>query len=177
MRTKIVILFALLGLASAMLAGIYLPFRGWEPLKQNSSDIAIMRCIRTQKQISYRDGMTMWEVEVVLALKGATNAGACRLTSLYRPRQDEYYLVFSNFDEGVYHAVEEYRIVPLGASFSTNMLIGKSLDEQIQHALQHRLNNLNREMEQVKQEMKRVEEGLERSEAHAPTKAPNVPNK
>ena len=48
----------------------------------------------------------------------------------------ESYLVIGSHETGretgVYEALEEYRIIPLGSDFSTNSIAGKPLDEQLQ---------------------------------------------
>jgi len=62
--------------------------------------------------------------------------------------------------EGLYHATEQYRIVPLGTSFPTGLLAGKGFDEQIRALLQYRVDMLKREMEEAQEEKARLEEGL-----------------
>jgi hypothetical protein len=116
------------------------------------------------------DNLLASDIDVVSVLKGETNWGSVpipppamgsgNLVSQYWPRQNEYYLVFAIFHDGEYQATEPYRVVPLGIRFSTNLLAGKSLDQQIKFCLQWRLDNLNRDLGQMQEEKKRLESGL-----------------
>lgn len=152
----------LLMTACAVIATPYLPFRSWDEVKRRSPDIVIARCAKTPDQATIKDAVFESEVEIECVLKGTTNLRPATVDSSYRLRQGEHYLIFSIFSDGVYQTAEEYRIIPLGHYFSTNVLTGKLLDEQIQFLLQYRLNNLNRELQQGQEEKKRLEEGLKK---------------
>jgi hypothetical protein len=75
-------------------------------------------------------------------------------------RQDENYLIIGHYDSGIYRAHEEYHVIPLGVNFSTNLIAGKPLDEQIQILFKRRLDNLNRQIKEEQEEKQRLEEGL-----------------
>jgi hypothetical protein len=68
----------------------------------------------------------------------------------------------SNEHYRAYNATETYRVVPLGRYFLTNGLTGKTLDEQIQFVLRHRLEELKRELKDGAEEEKRLEETLKK---------------
>jgi hypothetical protein len=161
--------FALLAAVATAVAVFTSRFSNWDSLKRTSPDIIIARCTKTPNAFEVEGNVTrignphgLWqaEIEVVCALAGRTNLGPAHLTSFYRPRQGEEYLVFAKYEEGFYYAIERYRIVPLGMSFPTNMLAGKSFDDQVRALLQYRVDMLNAEMQQAQEEKKRLEEGL-----------------
>jgi hypothetical protein len=105
-------------------------------------------------------GLIDSDIRIMSVLKGTTNSGNVRLNSKYWPRQGEYYLIFAQFHDGFYTAVETYRIVPLGPIFVTNILAGKSLDEQIETAFELSADYLNRQIRQEQEQKKRLEEGV-----------------
>jgi len=158
---KTTIFVTVLATSVVALAAAYLPFRGWSWTEEKSSDIVIVRCMKTPSRDNYRGGIRS-DIGIEFVLKGRTNLGPAHLSSFYWPRQGEYYLIFSVFDEEVYHATEEFRIIPLGVDFSTNSIVGKPLDEQIRILFERRLWQLNRELEQGQEEKKRLEGGLKK---------------
>jgi len=145
------------------------PFQGWGWLEENSQDIIIARCSETPPQ-HYRDDLAYSKIKVTTVLKGTNSLGAALLLSQFQPLQREDYLIFADFHDGSYYAVEKYRVVPLGLnlaavtteSFNTNMIAGKSLDEQIQTLLKLRLNELNRQMQEEQEEKDRLEEAVQK---------------
>lgn len=167
----IILYFALFGIASIATAVVIMPFRGWERLAQKSSDVIVVRCSKTPDPLApdkdgvsleIIDGIVDSDMEIVSILKGGTNSGNVRVSSEYWPRQRECYLIFADFHDGYYQAVESYRVVPLGINFPTNLLTGKSLEEQIRTALKYRLDNLDRKMKEEMEEKQRLEEGLKK---------------
>ncbi len=170
MNRKALILLNLVVLAavSTTVAYIVQPFPGWNVLTDTSSGIIIARCSKTPDpyNVTYKgmlvdpDDLIDSEIEVVSVLKGDTKPGSGHLRSEYWPRQGEYYAVFSLNQADIYQASESYRIVPLGIRFPTNMLAGRTLNEQIRALLQYRLDQLNRDVEKAQDEKKRLEEGL-----------------
>ena len=171
---SISLLFAIVLTAKAVIES---SFSSWGFLIQNSPDIIIAHCTRTpnpdRDQGSGPTGTLVYsDIDVISNLKGATNwgtgslempkIGASRLISDFWTRQGEYYLVFSVFHDGEYQASENYRVVPLGLTFYTNSLSGKTLDEQIQALFQRRLNDLDRQMKQGREEKQRLEEGIKK---------------
>ena len=109
-----------------------------------------------------RDRLIDSDMQIVSVLKGGLTNGPIVLRSRFWPRQSENYLVFGHFSDGIYHAYEDYRVVPLGVGFSTNELAGKSLDQQIKLMLEYRFNDLNSELERGQKEKQRLEEGLKK---------------
>lgn len=165
-----------IGIGSLIAVVVY-PFSNWDLLIQKSPDIIVARCSRTPDP--YRDhgagptgSLFATDIEVISILKRSTNwgaelleppsIGASRLSSEFYPRQGEFYLIFSIFYDHEYQASESYRVVPLGLTFSTNSLSGKSLDEQIHALLQRRLNNLERQMKNEQEEKQRLEEAFKK---------------
>jgi hypothetical protein len=156
-------------------AEVTISFPGWDTLIQSTPDIIVARCNRTPDP--YKDhgsGPTGpvidSSIEIVSILKGETNwggaqplkapvLGSARMSSEYSPFQGEYYLIFSVYYNGYYQAMEKYRVIPIGLSFTTNDLGGKTLDEQIQMLLQRRLNTITNETDS-REEINRLQEGL-----------------
>jgi len=129
--------------------------------------------------IGQMGGVTLSDVKMVTMLKAETGSSAAlssfpngmaetlkagsslTLWSRYRPCQgDEYLLFATRFEDTNCDALDLYRVVPLGHSFDTNWLGGKSLGDQIKFMLQYRLNNLNQELQKGEEEKKRLEQGL-----------------
>jgi hypothetical protein len=110
----------------------------------------------------FPDGLINTRIEPVIAIKGVMRPGASNLKSGFLPAQGDYYLIFSEYRDGRYQAGEHYRIVPLGASFSTNSIVGKPSNEQILILLQRRLNDLNRQMKQEQEEKERLEQAFQK---------------
>jgi hypothetical protein len=113
--------------------------------------------------VSWWDGVITSDIDVVTVLKGSTKAGPSRLVSTYRlPQQGSNYLLFANYHDGFYQALEEYCVVPLGTSFPSNALTGKTLDEQVDILVRHRLAQLAAAGEKRPDEKQRLEEELRR---------------
>jgi hypothetical protein len=168
MQTRFLIATALLCCAMGSMAYVIFPFSGWPWLKAKSRDIIVARCNATPEiepvgpdgvALNLR-GLIKSDIQILSVLKGTTNSGTAQLLSKYWPRQRDCYLIFANYSDGVYQATEEYRIIPLGLNFSTNLIAGKPLDEQIRAVLRYRLDMLGRQIEQAQEEKKRLEEGL-----------------
>lgn len=152
-------------------------FPGWDNLIENSPDIIVVRCSQTPDFYKdHGDGPTgalyNSKIEIISVLKGATNSGpealkmpelgsGC-LSSMYVPRQGEYYLIFSIFNYDKFQASENYRIVPLGLNYSMKNLGDKSLNQQINFLLQWRLDRLNLQMQQDQAEKDRLEQALQK---------------
>jgi hypothetical protein len=106
----------------------------------------------------WKDGVITSDIEVVFVLQGTTKPGPSHLVSTYRlPHQGDYYLIFADYYNGHYQALEDYRVVPLGYNFESDRLTGKTLDEQIDILVRDRLDQLNN----VSEEKKRLEEELD----------------
>ena len=170
MKLKLSILNVLLYfMAVAVLAVPTQVFKSFRELTQESPIIIIVHCVETPnmtavenngvlKEASY--GSIKSDVDITSVLKGLARPEKSILISECALRQGEYYLVFGNPFNAYCQAVEQYRIIPLGLDFSTNMIAGKTLDEQIQVLLQRRLSNLNRQMKDEQEEKQRLQEGL-----------------
>lgn len=72
--------------------------------------------------------------------------------------------MFANYENGRlfngYIVSQDYQVVPLNHNFNTNMLAGKTPEQQIQWILDNRLRDLNDELAKGNEEKKRLEEGL-----------------
>lgn len=155
------VLFVSLVLATAVMAVKTLPFPGWGDVQETSSDIIIARCLKTTESPSGGfQGLIDSDINIIMVLKGKTNQAIVNLRSLYWPRPNVQYAIFSKFHDGVYDAIEPYRIIPLGTYFPTNMLTGKNLNEQITAIFKWRLVQLKREIEQNAEEKQQLEAGL-----------------
>ena len=165
---KIIAIVFLLIFGVGVMAYPMLGFPGWNLLKQQSSDIVIVRCTATPDPFNLRyngmrvefRGLMNSKIEMVSVLKGATNSGARQMTTSYWPRQGEYYLLFANYRDGFYDAGEAYRVVPLGPHFLTNGLAGKSLDQQVDMLFHRRVDDLNAEMKKAQAEKHRLEQAF-----------------
>jgi hypothetical protein len=159
----IALLLATISSAFAVILG---PFTSWDDLTRKSPDIIIARCTATPEPAFIADGLIWSDIEVTSVLKGDTKPGKARMVSQYWPHQGERFLMFSIYQSNghyqAYNAPETYRIVPLDRYFTTNGLSGKTLNEQIQFMLQHRLEALNRELQDGADEKKRLEEGVKK---------------
>ncbi len=144
------------------------PFSGWAWLREKSQDIIIGRCTATPDpdnsskggSTELPRGLIKSDIQIISILKGTTNSGTVEVDSQFRPRQGEYYLIFATYNFGYYQALEKYRIVPLGISFLTNYVSGKTLDEQVRSLLRYRVEMLDQQMAEAQEEKKRLEEGL-----------------
>jgi hypothetical protein len=142
-------------------------FKTWSDLTEQSPDILIAQCVstlgdtKTKRPVAVIDGVIHSEIEVVCVLKGSTKPGPTRMASRYWPFQGEKFLLFANYENNQffsgYNAVEEYRVISLNRYFQTNVLSGKTLNEQIQLILTNRLNDLNGELARGQEEKRRLE--------------------
>jgi len=96
----------------------------------------------------------------MLKIKGTNNVSPIRLKTDHEMFPGKKYLVLGYCDDGVFTAYEEYRIVPLDKFFSTDLIAGKPIDEQVKIFLQRRLDNLKLEIQNNEKEKQRLEEGL-----------------
>lgn len=146
-------------------------FKTWEHMTEYSADIVIARCVQTPEistpgntpnLVVRTDDVIESNAEIITVLKGKTKLGLSRLASWYSTHQGEYYLVFANYRDGFYQAIENYRVIPIGTQFSTNDLTGKTLDNQIRMLLKLRLDNLNKQIREEQAEKKRLEEAFKK---------------
>lgn len=158
------IVLTVLLITVSIMARIIVPFPGWDRLKTEAPNIIIARCGKptppTPDVIIMNAPTSDSAIEVVSVLKGINNASSSRLLTDHGLRQDENYLIIGHYDSGIYRAHEEYHVIPLGVNFSTNLIAGKPLDEQIQILFKRRLDNLNRQIKEEQEEKQRLEEGL-----------------
>ena len=173
MRTPMKIyltIIALLATTSLGLALLVDDFTSWGDLTERSSDLVIARCIATQDGLSPKPAISFAnvigsDIEIISILKGDTKPSLSHMTSLYQPYRGEVFLLFANHysDQSnlIYRATEAYRIVPLKGFFQTNLLAnllaGKTLKEQVQLVLAHRLKDLNQELAKNNEEKERIE--------------------
>jgi hypothetical protein len=168
MKKYTIAAFSLL-VAMTALARIFGPFTGWNDLIDRSPDIVIARCTSTldlskPSFVVIQDDWIPSEIEVLSVLKGKTKPGPAHLMSTYWPHPGEQFLLFGNYSEHPgftnYSVNEDYRVIPLGHYFQTNMIPGTNLQGIVRWAQQRRLDDLNQELEKGQAEKKRLEEGL-----------------
>jgi len=153
--------FFFLSMALTTTAVIIREFSGWENLRTKSPDIIIARCSRTPNANEMQeDGVLFSELEIEFALKGRTNLGSAKLLSQFWPRQGEHYLIFAQFHDVIYQAIEPYRVVPIGMYLATNSVKDKKLEELVPMLLRYRLDNLNIQLKQLQEEKSRLEQGV-----------------
>jgi hypothetical protein len=158
--------------APLMLAFPYTPFTDWGDVTKHSPSIIIARCIKpavrdqvTNGYVIVKGSVGESEIELVSVLKGTNTLPGTKaaLSSERWPHQGESYLIFAAYYDGTTcQAIEEYRVVPLGSYFETNMVTGRTLDEQIKSLLQLRLGVLNWQAKQMETEKQRLEEFLKK---------------
>jgi hypothetical protein len=137
------------------------PFQGWDRLEKESTDIDIVNCGKPTPPYPTINGPASdFSTGVLAVLKGDTNVSSARLWSDYKLQQGENYLIFGYYDSGIYQAFETYRVIPLGKDFSTSLIVGKSLDDQIRILFKLRIDHLNQQMKEEQEEKQRLEEGL-----------------
>lgn len=165
----------ILGLAATIaLAMRLIPFTSWGDLIDNSPEICIARCTATLDFISasnkptvFMDNIVGSDIEVVSVLKGVSEPGSSHLLSQYWPYRGEYFLMFANYQKDQfnagYTAIQSYRIVPLDHNFKTNLLEGKTLNEQVQFILSRRLGVLKDELNRDNEEEKNIESYLSKT--------------
>ena len=71
------------------------------------------------------------QVEVLSVLKGTNHPTVARLLTDHELQPRQGYLVFGNFDNGIYNAWEDYDVVPLGTKIRLDSLKDKTLDQQL----------------------------------------------
>ena len=157
--------------ASVVTGFVTVHFPGWSAMPEISPSIVIVRCTSSGVQRWVSNGVVnvMWDgivrsdVELVSVLKGESMPPGTKgtLYSQHWGDQGKLYLVYASYYDGSRcDAFDDYRVVPLGHNCPTNMLDGKSLDEQIKVLLKYRLDSLNRELEHGQVEKKRLEEAF-----------------
>jgi hypothetical protein len=146
-------------------------FPGWPVLTQGSPEIVVARCTDTSDHIATKkgdlkadpEGIFESQIEVLFVMKGNGRPGSAKLWTMRGLRPGEEYAIFcGHLDNGIYQAMEDYRQIPLGSRFPTELLASKSLNEQVQTILQYRYRELNRELERALEEKRRLEEGIKR---------------
>ena len=165
MKNKIIV-FLLLLIPICTIARIVVPFQGWGRLKDTSPYIAIVQCGKptplVPNELTIGGPKSDSEIQVVFFLKGTNSLNSARLQTDRQLWQGEYYLVFGYYEDGIYKAYEQYRTIHLGSDFSTNLIVGKSLDDQLQVLFKHSLFNLNRQLKEEQEEKQHLEEGIEK---------------
>jgi len=162
MKIKSTIVFFLL-LTFVSAARLIPQFTNWHNVEASSSDIVVVKCDNVMPPEPTINGPASdFSVEVLTVLKGTTNTASARLWTDYKLHKGEIYLVFGRFENGIYLAFEEYRVIPLGEKFSTSLITNKPLEEQIRTLFKVRIDRLNDQMQSARAEKERLEEGLTR---------------
>ena len=168
MKTNIVCA-AVLATSLSALALPIADFTSWDDIIGRSPDIIIAKCIATQDMLPQKPTILFGnvcnsDIEVMSVLKGDTTTGSSHLLSSYNPYRGEIFIAFGSYStygtNGAYCATEDYRVVPLRRLFTTNVLSGKTVKEQVQLILASRLNDLNEEMERDNVEKQRIDAEL-----------------
>lgn len=151
-------------MAASILARVIAPFVGWDRLEDVSSNIIIVYCGGPTPPTPGFSivGATRFdsEITVISILKGTNHISSGRLQTDHELRQNNYYLAFADYDNGIYEAWEEYKVVPLGTDFSTNLITGKPLNDQLQVLFCSATNTLDHEIEMDEQDKSRLEQGI-----------------
>ena len=140
------------------------PFHSWQYLQNETPCILIARCGSWTPPVPNVGIINAPRSDVKIlvraVLKGTNTLGIARLQTNHKLREGEYYLAFANFHDGIFDAYEDYRVVPLGEPFGTNLIAGKSLEEQIRTLLQRSAAYLDHEIQEQAEEKRRIEDGL-----------------
>jgi hypothetical protein len=157
------ICFVLVILTAVCATGrIIVPFPGWQGLSEEVPSIVVAHCERptlpTPGVLTVNAPASDFAVVVELALKGTNSVRSVgRLLTDHPLRPGEYYLVFAHYDGGTYEAYEDYRVISLGPSFSTNSIAGKPLVEQIRTLARQSDGHLDQEIQQDQAERSRLQ--------------------
>jgi hypothetical protein len=160
MNTKKIITAILLVTTSA-LARVIVPFESWSQVEAQSTCIAIVRC--GEKTPAASDVIVLnatksdSTIDVVFVLRGTNSLGAARLLTDHKLQKGENYLVFARYENSVYQAYEDYRVIPLGKNFRTNSIVEKSLDEQLHVLFKKRVDDLDKQIKEDQLEKQRLE--------------------
>ena len=158
MKLKLITIMLLL-VAITVAARLIAVFSDWNWAMKNSPNIIIAHCGKQSPSSNHFNAPASdFSIKVLTVLKGATNVVSARLLTDHELITGQNYLVFGYYDAGIYTAYEEFRIVPLGVNFSTNLISGKSLDDQLQILFKLRRDQLNQEIQKDKEEKQRLEE-------------------
>lgn len=161
---KIITAITLMAALTAM-ARLVIPFESWNQVEEQSPSIIVANCgERTrapQGIITINSTKSDSAIQIIYVLKGTNSIGSARLLTDHSLQDGEKYLVFARCDGSIYHAYEEYRVIPLGSSFHTNLIAGKSLNEQLHILFKRRLDILNRQMKEDQAEKQRLEEAFQ----------------
>lgn len=131
-----------------------------------------VKMVATLKAEPGRPSLSSFPEGMAATLKAGT---LLTLWSDYRPCQGDQYLLFATyFTDTNCYALDLYRVVPLGHSFDTNLLSGKSLDEQIKFMLHYRLENLKHELQDAEAEKARLEQAVNNATNSPPPAAPTT---
>jgi hypothetical protein len=162
MKNKLIIITVLLTVISVF-ARIITPFRGWNWVKEHSSYIIVAIAKNptppTPGQYVENAPNSDSSISVLSFLKGTNGLGYSRLLTDHELRKGEAYLIFGDFDNGIYRAYEDYRVVPLGITFKQDMIAGKPLNEQIQVLFQLGEDYLKADIAKKQAEKDRLETG------------------
>ena len=155
MKHVLLLMFALA--ATGASARIFDLFTSWEELEKLSTYIVVLQCSKPIPPVpSVGAANSDAEIQVIFNLKGTNNVTPVRLQTNHELHFGEKYLVFGDCGRGNISAYEEYRVVPLPATFSTNELRGTNLNEQVECLLSLRLFNLQNELAPLLEEEQRI---------------------
>ena len=162
MKTKIIITISLI-IAITVIARQIPQFLGWDKLV--STDVVVLRYGKPAPPTSgfvpvLNGAKCNSPINVLFVLKGTNYL--TQLQTSHELQEGENYLLFGYYDGGSYQAMEDYSIIPLGKTFSTNVIAGKPYDEQISILFKLRIDELNRQIQSAQQEKERLEQGLRR---------------
>jgi len=153
--------------ATALLIG---PFPGWSRLEKISDEIVIVGCDQSlPSRPNYNDTVFRSDSQVLIqsTLKGTNGPSLIRLLTNHELQVGHQYLVFGYYNDGVFEAFEDYRVVPLGTDFPLKSLDGKTLDEQLEILFQRSVDDMNQKIEDDQKEKDRLQEGvLQHQEPH-----------
>jgi|SRR5581483_2866095 len=165
MKTKLTASILVFVVAGAV-ARLSSPFQGWDRLERDSACIVI---VDPQDPVPPTPGIESvngprydFKVIVLSTIKGTNNVPVSRLQTNHELRHGQGYLVFASCHDGVFDAYEEYKVVPLGVSYTPDMIAGKPLAEQIQILLKLSAASLDGEIAKKQEEKKRIESGIKK---------------
>lgn len=166
MKIKLINSITLLA-ALVAVAWVDAPFRDWIWVKKNSPDIVIALCgpktAPAPGVYNFNGPDFDSKIYVASTLKGSNCTRTARLKTDYPLQQGEAYLVFGQFDDGIYNAFDEYRVIPLGKpnmDSLINSITNKPLDEQLQILFKRGIDHLDQKIQELQLEKQRLKTGL-----------------
>ena len=163
MKTKLIVIVLMLMVVSVV-ARFSARFLGWDRVEAISPDIIVADTGHptppTPGIVVVNGARFNFDITVLSVLKGTNNVVHARLQTEHELQPLHIYLVFGFYSDGIYDAYEEYRVIPLGDTYRSEMIAGKPLDEQLQILFKLGVDTVNQEIAEKQAERDRIQAGI-----------------